>query len=260
MLTWKILDKKGHTRYVAHGEREVGLVCTAAYQPGDRIVLEIGEQPCYLWVQLDECLGGSLLYMTGNLDYDVPFGEKKICYSPNSFAGERHYLFARLATEEEIHGYRNLALNVNDQHKDCGCYPHAAANVETRGESVFAARNAIDGVTENHSHGEWPYASWGINRREDACLKLDFGRTVETDRIVIYERADFPHDNWWKQITIRFSDGECMTCDLIKTDAGQEICFEKKQISWLQLENLIKSDEPSPFPALTQIQVFGRDV
>lgn len=77
MLTWKILDEKGHTRYVAHGEREVGLVCTAAYQPGDRIVLEIGEQPCYLWVQLDECLGGSLLYMTAIWTMTCPLARKK---------------------------------------------------------------------------------------------------------------------------------------------------------------------------------------
>lgn len=44
---------------------------------------------------------------------------------------------------------RNLAKNVMDQHGETNCYPHASANVETRGEAVFAARNAIDGV-----HGE----------------------------------------------------------------------------------------------------------
>ena len=51
-----------------------------------------------------------------------------------------------------------------------------------------------------------------------------------------------------------------MVCRLKKTDAGQEITFPKKRLTWLRLEQLIKSDEPSPFPALTQIQVFGRDV
>lgn len=260
MLTWKVQDAAGNTKFVEHGEREAGLVCTTEYKEGDRIILEQPEEGAYLWVQLDECLGKSLVYLTGYLEFTIPFGEKHISYPPNAFSGERHYMFARFATKEEISQYRNLAENVNDQHGDTGCYPHATANVETRGEAVFAARNAIDGIVENHSHGEWPYASWGINRREDACLKLDFGRTVEADKIVIYERADFPHDNWWKQITIHFSDGERMICELQKTDQGQEITFPKKKITWLQLEDLIKSGEPSPFPALTQIQVFGRDM
>ena len=44
--------------------------------------------------------------------------------------------------------------------------------LETGGEAVFAARNAIDGIYENSSHGEWPYQSWGINRDPNACLTL----------------------------------------------------------------------------------------
>lgn len=79
--------------------------------------------------------------------------------------------------------------------------------METRGESVFAARNAIDGVCENRSHGEWPYESWGINMQDDAEMTVEFGQEVVTDRIVLYTRADFPHDNWWTQVTLTFSDG-----------------------------------------------------
>ena len=260
MLTWKVQDASGVTKFVTRGEKEVGLVCTTEYQEGDKIILEIEEKGSYLWVQVDECLGQSLVYLTGNLEYFIPFGEKHISYAPNAFAGKRHYLFARLAKEEEIKQYQNLAVNVNDQHGDTNCFPHASANVETRGEAVFAARNAIDGIVENHSHGEWPYASWGINQRADACFKLEFGRTVEVDKVVIYERADFPHDNWWKEITLHFSDGEDMVCPMVKTDQGQEITFPKKKIEWLTMDTLIKSDEPSPFPALSQIQVFGRNV
>lgn len=60
-------------------------------------------------------------------------------------------------------------LNPYDSHETKGIYPHAQANVETRGEAVFAARNAIDGVFANWSHGEWPYQSWGINMRQKIC-------------------------------------------------------------------------------------------
>ncbi|MGN0427211.1 MAG: carbohydrate-binding protein [Agathobacter sp.] len=260
MLTWKIQNKSGDTKMVAHGEREVGLVYTNFYEEGDMIVLELAEKGAYVWVQVDESLGSSLLYMTGNMYFHIPFGDKRISYSPNAFSGSRHYMYARYTTETEIRQYRNLAVNVNDQHENDSCFPHASANVETRGEAVFAARNAIDGITENHAHGEWPYASWGINRREDACFRLDFGRSVLADKLVIYERADFPHDNWWKQITVAFSDGTEMVCELIKTDQGQEISFPEKKIEWLELKELIKSDEPSPFPALSQIQVFGTEL
>ena len=125
--------------------------------------------------------------------------------------------------------YRNLALNVNDTHENTTCFPHAFANVETRGESVFAAKNAIDGVTANECHGEWPYDSWGINRNPDAEMTVDFGREVEIDRIILYIRADFPHDNWWKKVTVTFSDGEEKEFSLKKTGCGQEFTFEKKK-------------------------------
>ena len=37
-------------------------------------------------------------------------------------------------------------MNVYDNHDNCNSYPHASANVETRGEAVSLQRNAIDGV------------------------------------------------------------------------------------------------------------------
>lgn len=50
-----------------------------------------------------------------------------------------------------------------------------------------------------------------------------------------------------------------MVLDLEKTDVSQEFSFEEKTISWLVLKELIKADDPSPFPALTQIEVFGTE-
>ena len=48
------------------------------------------------------------------MSYEIPFGEKRICYSPKVFYGNRHYLYARAARQDEIGAYRNLALNVCD--------------------------------------------------------------------------------------------------------------------------------------------------
>ena len=139
-------------------------------------------------------------------------------------------------------------------------YPHASANVETRGEAVFAARNAIDGCIATLSHGEWPYESWGINRQDDAEFTLDFGREVSFDRIVLYTRADFPHDNWWTEATFTFSDGSSETVTMDKKVQEPHIFdISREGIRWIKLGNLIKADDPSPFPALVQIEVYGKD-
>lgn len=259
ILALKVLDKSGRTICVSSGDGYVSLVCTAEYQEGDRIVLETSEKNIHVWLQVDDAMGEALCYVTDHVSYEIPFGEKRISYSPKVFYGNRHYLYARCAREDEISAYRNLARNVCDQHGDTHCYPHAWANVETRGESVFAARNAIDGVCENRSHGEWPYESWGINMQDDAEMTVEFGRTVEIDKIILFTRSDFPHDNWWRQVTLTFSDGKSMEWKLEKSRLPHVLTIPAKKVEWVKLEKLMKADDPSPFPALSQIEIYGRD-
>lgn len=258
-LTLKIIDKDQKVKLQNTGENEVTLVYTSEYEPGDVIRLESSVKNLNILLQIDDALGPAFVYITGDVNYNVPFGEKRISYSPKVFCGSKHYLYARVATGDEIGVYRNLALNVADQHGETNCYPHAAANVETRGEAVFAARNAIDGVVANTSHGEWPFQSWGINRQEDATILVDFGRKIETDKIILYTRADFPHDNWWTQVTLSFSDGTSIDWQLEKSQKPHKLTFQKKITTLVRLSNLIKSDDPSPFPALSQIEVYGRE-
>ena len=256
-FTLKVLDKDGNTKCADSGEGAASLVVRGEYEEGDKLLLETSEKNIHVWLQLDDALGASFMYITDNVEYRIPFNEQRINLSPKVFSGSIHYMWVRLAREDELSQYRNLALNVNDQHDPVTAYPHASANVETRGESVFAAKNAIDGVCENRSHGAWPYESWGINMQDDACFKLDFGRMVETDKIVLYTRADFPHDNWWTQVALTFSDGSSIDWKLEKSRFGHVLEFDKKQISSLELSHLIKADDPSPFPALSQIEVYG---
>ena len=265
MITISVLKNDGSLVASAEGEREVSLALHYLYGEGDRIEFSFSEGNNEYVLQPDDAMLPSQVYIAQRqagaaeqkVSYQIPFGEKKVCYSPKTFSGEDHLITARKAEEWEVKAYRNLAQNAMDQHGETGCYPHASANVETRGESVFAARNAIDGITENHSHGFWPYGSWGINRDPQAALKLEFGREVLVDRAELTLRADFPHDAWWTQATLRFSDGSLLTVDLKKTDQGQSFSFPEKKITWLVLEQLIKADDPSPFPALSQIRVFG---
>ena len=55
----------------------------------------------------------------------------------------------------------------------------------------------------------------------------------------------------------KFSDGSTLVWELEKTDQAHEIRFKKKCVEWLELGDLIKADDPSPFPALSQLEVYG---
>lgn len=256
----RIEDAQGNIKASDTAEGFASLVFTQVYQPGDCIVVTATRECCHIWLQVDEVLGASLVYMTGQLRYMVPFDQQKRNLSPKAFTGNSHYLFVREAMPEQISQYRNLAVNVCDQHNAVHLYPHASANVETRGEAVFFACNAIDGICENRNHGVWPYQSWGINRQADACLTVDFGRKVAVDKVVVFIRADFPHDSWWTEATLRFSDGSILTLPLEKDRFGQVFQFPQKQIQWIQICELLKADDPSPFPALTQLEVYGTEL
>ena len=253
-----IQSEQGTPKCQGRGEDQILMVYEGEYEPGDRILFETNEKGGYYVIRVDGSMDEAYVYLTRErVEYIIPFDEKKISYNPACFTGERHYITMRRAEDYENKAYINLAKNVMDQHGDPGCYPHAHANVETRGEAVFAARNAIDGVVANESHGPWPYESWGINRRDDAEITLEFGRPVDMDKLVLYTRADFPHDNWWVQATVTFSDGTKEVVKMEKSVKPHVFSMVKKGITWLKLSELIKADDPSPFPALTQIEVYG---
>lgn len=259
-LTIAIQDQHGNVKAEQQDQGEVNLVYAAAYEPGDVIVLRSDDAPVFLRLSLDEALGEELVYMTGQeYTLPIPFGEKKSSYSPQTFIGELHALRARVAKQREVKAYRNLARNVYDHHENDALFPHAHANVETRGEAVFAARNAINGNTITFSHGEWPFESWGINQNLDAAFTLAFGRKVQIEEIVLYLRADFPHDSYWQQVTLEYSDGTQQVVELDKSDKGQTVEVGGKQVEWVKLHELIQADDPSPFPALTQLEVYGTE-
>ena len=256
----KILDEAGHTLMTCDADTAVSLVYTNCYKPGDRVALEIDHPGQYCVIQFEDTMPEALVYVVKReINFHIPFGEQAITYSPKSFAGSRHVIRARLALPEEIAARRNLAFNCYDEHGDTGFYPHASANVETRGEAVFAARNAVDGVYENDAHGTWPYQSWGINRDPNAALTLDFGRAVIVDELRLTLRADFPHDSYWTQATVAFDDGSREVLQLTKTAAPQTFAITPRTAKSLKLFELKKAEDPSPFPALTQLEAWGTE-
>ncbi|MBU3177525.1 carbohydrate-binding protein [Clostridium estertheticum] len=260
-LRIEIKDESNITISEMSGMEEISLIHTKKYKKGDKVCFTNLSGNKYLVINIDNELSEALIYVPGNiLEFSIPFGDDSIPYSLCSFKGSNHTIDMRIATNEEIYCYRNLAKNVMDKSCNTTYYPHVTENVESRNEAIFAARNTIDGKTNNQGHGVWPYESWGTGQREDAELILDFGREVEVDKIALYLRADFPHDTYWNDITIVFSDGTQKNVRPIKTSDAQFIEFDKKRISWVKLMHFKMADEQSEIAALTEIEVYGTDI
>ncbi|MBO0458198.1 hypothetical protein JZO77_15790 [Enterococcus hulanensis] len=262
MLTLKLIDGDGNVVDQRTHENETYLAYkTREYTKGEKIVLESSKINCFIWIQVDEAIPASLIYLTKkNWEFPIILDtELRRAYSTKIFSGERHYIRAYLPKSYEIENYRNLALNTHDQKQESGAYPHAFANVETRNDSTFFARNAIDGMIANDNHGSFPYQSWGINQQPDAQITIDFGREIVTDKISLVLRADYPHDSFWEKVTLEFSNGEQLQFE--PTNAADRQCFSFKPIktTMVSLKSLIKHQDESPFPALTEFEVYGKE-
>ena len=142
-LTFEIKNKSGEVLAKQSGQDFVHLVYENEYAEGDCIVFSVSQKKSFLVIQFDTVLNPAFVYIKEHtFVYEIPFGEKRFSYDPKTFTGNLHLLKARAARPEEIETYKNLALNDHDTHTNTACFPHAKANIETRGESVFAARNA----------------------------------------------------------------------------------------------------------------------
>lgn len=259
MISISVKDAQGALLAEISHPTEALLRVDRVYEPGDVITIQSDEK--HVWAQLDTTiLPGEVYLPDGCMTWTVPHGEHLLAYGPVAFQGGRHLITARIMEQDEVIRRRNVACNPSDLRGDTDFYPHCTANVETRGESCFAARNVIDGVRISSYHGEWPFQSWGIGAREDAWCLLEFGREVEIDSMALTLRADFPHDAYWVSGHVVLSDGAEYAYDLQKTGDRQRIDLGNHHVSWMRLERMQKSNDPSAFPALIQWEVYGRDV
>ncbi len=243
------------------GHADTAMLCTdRVWEDGDRILIT-SEPGSHLMVRMAATLPEGEVYLpSGRMHWQIPMAEHRLAYAPGTFDGSRHIVTARFLTADELSRSRDLARNPADLRGETDFYPHCTANVETRNEACFCARNVIDGIRLNSFHGEWPFQSWGIGAREDAWCRLDLGRTVAVEKMALTLRADFPHDAYWTAGHVVLSDGSDIPFRLQKTADRQWICLENRRVRWLRLERLVKSDDPSAFPALRQWEVFGRDM
>jgi hypothetical protein len=203
-----------------------------AYQPGDMLVVECSPDRD-IELMLDKALAPSVVRVpTGHMEFPIPFETAREPYGQEAFAGDCHWSYARTIDPREDENWRNLALNSHDLEGTDQSYPHALTNSGATNPR-FLARNAIDGIFQTCHHGRFPYESWGINGRDNAWLRVEFGRPVRADTVVLFLRA------------------------LHKTGMPQEFRIGPRLVEWVCLSNLEKADDPAEWPALSQIMVMG---
>lgn len=253
-------EVNGDRLMLVEDDREVYLGSRKmSYNEGDFIRLEVDEPNTYIMVKFDDTFEESLIYIKEPLvwDYKIPYSEEeKRAMKDSAFTGRGLAISARLASDEEIKRYQNVLRNRHATVTFAGVYPYAHANVETRNDPTFFARNAIDGIFHNDDHGLYPFQSWGINQQDDAAITIELGREVEVNRVGITIRSDFPHDTWWNQVTLEFSDGSQEIINLKKDHHRQFFDIKERKIEWVKMCEM-KKGEPGPFPALTQLELFG---
>ena len=261
IINLKLIRNNGDVKFKAYGF-EIDEHFVGEYEEGDKWRIEV-QGTKFVKMKLDPTLNDSIVYIPdGVFEFAVPVGrELKSCYAPGAFTGDDHRVVLSEPDEPEVYGERLISLNSHDRHNVPKYFPHAWANFVTREEPCFFERNAIDGVCDNSNHGAYPFHSWGGGLREDLEFEIRFGIPVEVSKVVIFIRADFPHDTYWKEADLEFSDGTRTHVELVKTAEGQAFEFDKKVTEFVRLTGLKQQrleDGSLSFAALSQMEVYGK--
>ena len=260
MINLKIIRENGDVRMKAYGT-DIDVRFTEEYEEHDKIRVELCDGE-FVKLRLDDTLAESIVYVPdGVFEFEIPFGkERRACYAPGAFDGADHRLRVSEPDEAEIYADRKISLNSHDRHNVPKYFPHATANFVTREDPCFFERNAIDGVTDNLGHGPYPYHSWGGGLREDLIFEVHFGTDAEVHTVTVYLRADFPHDTYWKEAVLEFSDGSAVPVTFEKTAEGQTVTFEPRKTEFVRLTGLRQmrlEDGSLSFAALSQFEIYG---
>ena len=255
MLQCILKDANQNEKARFEGE-EIEAVLEASYQEGDTFYVTTDCD--FVEVSFNKSQKPSIVYVPDHtLSYTVPLGEFLIACDAQAWQAESHPILVKPVSDEVAYSYRNIAHNGVDDADSHNVFPHAEANHVTRNEPVFRARNAIDGVCDNEGHGYYPYQCWAGGARDDLEFHLDFGAPVEVDKITFYLRADFPHDSYWNEADISFSDETTVHASFEKTADAQTVTFEKRETTYIHLSNFKQPIFPLSWAALCQIEVYG---
>lgn len=263
-----VLTRLFEEKHSVEGSGKIELKVPNQFENEDILIFELSEEEMninsnFVRICIDDYLLPADIYMpTGKLIYYMPTGVKLKAYHENAFNSDEINISIEIIERNILTKRRNIALNSMDLRGETTDYfPHADANVVTRDQPWFEARNAIDGVKDNEGHGQYPYHSWGGGLRDDLEFRVYFGREVIIDEIIIFLRADSHnnHDINWDSGIIELSNGKKIKIEMENTKEGQSFKFEPMKVEWIKLNNLAREKTPE-FSALSQIEVYGWDI
>ena len=273
-LTAEFKDVSSSQVYTLSGEGIVNLYVPSKYEMGDRVKVTLPDGVKYVGFTLSSKMGESIVYCPdGIFEYVIPNTSNMVTTISKSYANTTNYLTARLIADDELNQKRNLALNPYDYTNNQSVksdvteqYPHITASSEwenSKGETHFYARNAIDGFTANMGHGGYPLQSWGPANSGSQWLTLDFGRGVNADELGIVIRYDVGHDTWFRsaKIMVTFEDGTTKEQNITIAWTGEEQIFDldfNKPITKLQLNSLVP-ESSGGWAAFTEVSVYGTE-
>ena len=274
VLTAEFTDVSESQTYTLSSEGIVNLYVPAKYEMGDKVKVILPDGVKYVGFTLSAKMGESIVYCPdGVFEYVVPDTSNMVTTISRDYANTTNYLTARLITDDELKEKRNLAVNPYDYTNNQSVksditeqYPHITASSEwenTKGETHFYARNAIDGFTANMGHGAYPLQSWGPANSGSQWLTLDFGRGVNADELGIVIRYDVGHDTWFRsaKVIATFEDGTTQEQNINIAWIGEEQIFNldfDKPVIRLQLNSLVP-DQLGGWAAFTEVAVYGTD-
>ena len=147
---------------------------------------------------------------------------------------------------------RNLAVNEDAYTYYLRSYPRATSNSHYRYRPEFSPNHAIDGKRAAGTY-------WRPARRTDSWLMVQFGRKVETDRVVVVLHQHDGQDRTWTGATLEFSNGEKVPITLKNTSQPQEFTFPKHECEWVKLAGF-QERFPLVDNGIDEFEVYGKDL
>ena len=262
-------DASTKQTYTGSADGILNLYVPVKYADGDSITVILPEGVTYIGFTINSKKGESIIYCPdGVFTYKISNISNSVTTMSKSYANTTNYVTVRILTEEELTEKRNLAENSYDYNASSGssskAYPHVSASTECRNEVQYFALNAIDGFTNNTSHGTYPVQSWGPENIANQWFEIKFGRTVNAEELGIVIRYDVGHDTWFKtaKVEVTYKDGTTSTQNITIKWTGEEQIFDldlDKPITKLRLYDLV-ADTAGGWAAFTEVSVYGTEV
>jgi hypothetical protein len=147
---------------------------------------------------------------------------------------------------------RNLAVNEDAYTYHLRSYPRVTSNSHYRYRPEFSPNHAINGQRS-------PGTYWRPACRTDLWLMVEFGREVETEKIVIVLHQHEGQAKTWTGATLQFSNGHQVLIDLQNTSRPQQFTFPKQQCTWVKLVDFQECFQLGD-NGIVEFEVHGKDL